>query len=82
MSSFASWLDTFIDEKGLDLEHRFDVEGSQWGNNSIPLGCVVDVAKRCSSEEQAHIKRTLVQLGFHNSDVLSFFEHLAKGMAL
>lgn len=81
MSGFATWLDTFISEKGLDLDHRFDVEGPQWGWNSIPLGSVVDVAKQCDAAEQAKIKDTLVQIDFRGGDAMHFFEHLAKGLA-
>lgn len=81
MADFATWLDTFVEEKGLDLGHRFDVEGPQWGWNSIPLCSVIDVAKQCSTAEQARIKDTLVQIDFRNGDAMHFFEHLAKGMA-
>lgn len=81
MSGFNTWLDTFIDEKGIDLEHRFDVEGPQWGWNSIPLSVVVDTAKRTSSAEQTEIKNTLVQIDHKNGDVLHYFEHLAKALA-
>lgn len=81
MSGFNTWLDTFIDEKGIDLEHRFDVEGPQWGWNSIPLSVVVDTAKRTSSAEQTEIKNTLVQIDYKNGDVLHYFEHLAKALA-
>lgn len=81
MSGFSSWLDTFVDEKKLDIEHRFDVEGPEWGWNSIPLASVVDAVKQCSSAEQEQIKTNLVELDFRNSDPMHFFEYLAKGMA-
>jgi hypothetical protein len=81
MDGFAQWLDTFIDEKGLDPDHRFDVEGPLWGWNSIPLTMVVDVAKQCSPPERAKIKDTLVAIDFRDGDVMGFFEHLAEGMA-
>ncbi|BBY53975.1 hypothetical protein H7J07_04905 [Mycobacterium koreense] len=81
MADFATWLDTFIGEKGLDLDHRFDVEGPQWGWNSIPLGSVVDVAKQCSTAEQDKIKDTLVAIDFRNGDAMHFFAHLAAEMA-
>ncbi|BBX87977.1 hypothetical protein [Mycolicibacterium aubagnense] len=81
MAGFTAWLDTFVDEKGLDLEHRFDVEGPEWGWNSIPLSVVIDTAKQTSSAEQEQIKSTLVAIDFKNGDVLHFFEHLAKALA-
>lgn len=81
MADFDTWIDTFIDEKGLDRDHRFEVEGPQWGWNSIPLASVIAAVKACTPAEQAEVKDTLVQIDFRNGDAMHFFEHLAKGMA-
>jgi hypothetical protein len=81
MSGFDSWIDTFVDEKGLDVEHRFDVEGPQWGWNSIPLSVVIAAAKNTTTAEQAEIKRQLVEIDFKNADAMHYFEHLAKCLA-
>ncbi|WP_071288722.1 hypothetical protein [Mycolicibacterium llatzerense] len=81
MAGFSRWLDTFVDEKGLNTDHRFNVEGPEWGWNSIPLSSVIEAAKQSAANEQAQIKSTLVEADYRNSDPMHFFEHLAKGMA-
>ncbi len=79
--SFNTWLDTFISEKGLDLEQVFEVEGPDWGMNSIPLGVVVEHMKIASTNEKEAIKNMIVRIDFHNGNVLDFFKHLAKALA-
>ena len=78
---FANWLDTFVSEKGLDLNHWFEVEGDS-GVNFIPLGCLLDAIKAASAGEQARIKTAIVRLDFVNAPVLPFFNHLAGAIAL
>ncbi len=80
-TSFTTWLDTFVDEKELDREHTFTVEGPVWGENIIPLQCVIDVAGQASSAEQAKIKDILVRIDFANGDAMHFFNHLAQSLA-
>ncbi|WP_457180739.1 hypothetical protein [Mycobacteroides abscessus] len=79
-TGFGSWLDTFVDEKGLDTEHVFSKEVAS-GFNLIPLGVVIAAVKATGAAEQAAIKSTLVRLDFVNADVLSFFDHLAGALA-
>ena len=81
VAGFSSWLDTFVEEKGLDTQHRFDVEGPEWGWNSIPLSSVIEAAKQSAANEQAQIKSRLVEGDYRNADPMHFFEHLAKGLA-
>lgn len=81
MTAFATWLGTFVDEKDLDREHVFTAEGATWGENLIPLQCVIDAAGQASREEQAKIKDILVRIDFLNGDPMHFFGHLASGMA-
>lgn len=81
MSTFSRWLNTFISEKGLDLEHTFEVEGPEWGLNLIPLGVVVEHIHIAPSREQAAIKDMIVRIDFHNGNVLDYFQHLAKALA-
>lgn len=76
------WLDTFISEKGLDLEDTFEVEGNEWGWNLIPLGCVVEAIKSAPAHEQKAIRTMIVKIDFVNGDVMDYFEHLAKAIAL
>lgn len=80
-ATFESWLDTFVDEKELDRDHVFTVEGPVWGDNLIPLQCIIDTAGQASSREQGQIKEILVKIDYLNGDPMHFFDHLAKGMA-
>ena len=79
--TFGRWLNTFISEKNLDLEHVFEVEGPDWGMNSIPLGVVVEHMMIAPASEQAEIKNMIVRIDFRNGDVMDFFKHLAKALA-
>ncbi|AXN53367.1 hypothetical protein PBI_THONKO_97 [Mycobacterium phage Thonko] len=79
--TFAKWLDTLVDEKGLDREVRFTKFGPQGTENSIALGNVLDAIKTAPKTEQAAIKSTLVRIDFRNGDVLHFFDHLAGALA-
>ncbi|QBP29195.1 hypothetical protein KNU48_gp048 [Mycobacterium phage Silverleaf] len=83
MSAFAKWIDTFVDEKGLDLGHTFTIStpGHVWETHYIPLEVVIDIAKGVSANEQLTIKNTLVRLDVCNQPVLPYFEHLAKALA-
>lgn len=78
---FETWLRTFIDEKGIDAEHVLDVTGPS-GHNAIPVGCLVEAMLAAPAHEQAAIKTTLVKIDFVNGDVLHFFRHLARAIAL
>lgn len=75
-----NYIYTLIEEKGLDLETEFEVQGES-GLNIIPLGVVVEYFINTPKEMQEQIKKTLVKIDFHNGDVMHFFEHLAKVIA-
>tara|TARA_R110002020_G_scaffold226121_1_gene436514 strand:+ start:994 stop:1236 length:243 start_codon:yes stop_codon:yes gene_type:complete len=77
-----NYLETLIEEKGLDLEDTIiEVEGKDWGMNMIPLGCVVDFIMSSGKDNQMSVKNTLVKIDFHNGDVMHFFKHVASFMA-
>lgn len=79
--TFTKWLETFIAEKGLDLEQVFTVKGRS-GDNHIPLGCVVDAIKSAPVREQNAIKDMVVKIDFRNGDVCHYFAHLAQAIAI
>ena len=81
MKNFNKWLDTFIEEKGYDLEQVFEVNG-QSGWNMIPLGCVVEAIKAANQTEQTIIKNMLVRLDFKNANCLDYFKHLTQAIAM
>ena len=78
---FATWLDTFLSEKGIDLDTPITVEGS-WGPNYMTVENVVDAMKATSAGEQNAIKTTFVKIDFANGDVMHFIKHLAKAIAI
>lgn len=79
--AFNKWLDTFVEEKGLDLEKNFKVEGPEYGLNIIPLGVVIEHIKEAPEHERKKIKNIIVAIDFKNGDVLHFFKHLAGAIA-
>ncbi len=78
--TFNKWLDTFIEEKGINLHQTFDVEG-RTGLNVIPYGVVIEHMKIAPKSEQASIKNMLVRIDFANGDVKHFLRHLGKAIA-
>jgi hypothetical protein len=80
-NAFANWIDTFLAEKGVDLEHTFEVPGRS-GLNLIPVASLVDAMKAAPAHEQAGIKSMVVRIDFANGDVLPYFAHLARAIAL
>lgn len=78
--TFNKWLDTFLSEKGIDLDQPFTVDGKS-GPNFMEVSHVVDAMKATSPAEQAKIKTTLVQIDFRNGDVMHFIKHLARAIA-
>ena len=79
--TFNKWLDTLVEEKGLDTEMTFEVHGQEWGWNLIPLGAVVEYLKHCDPGTKAAFKTKAVQIDFANGDLVPFFKHLAKALA-
>lgn len=77
---FNKWLMTLIEEKGLDLETSIEVNHNGTVH-MMTLGVVVEGCLATTAEEQAQIKKILVQIDFKNGDVMHFFKHLAAGMA-
>jgi hypothetical protein len=80
-SAFERWLDTFIEEKGIDPDDNLEVEGPS-GLNIMPIGVLLDAIKAAPAHEQEEIKAMIVQLDFVNARILPYFKHLAKAVAL
>lgn len=79
--TFNKWLDTFIAEKGIDGDHMIEADGAS-GANYIPVSILVDAIKSAGESEKAAIKNTIVKIDFHNGNVMHFFSHLAKAIAI
>lgn len=80
-NNFKNWLATFIDEKGIDLEATMTVEGPS-GPNVIPVACLVEAMNAAPAHEQAGIKNMIVRIDFKNADVMGYFQHLARAIAI
>jgi len=81
MNSFAKWLATFVEEKGIDTEQVLTVPGNS-GANHIPIGCLIEAMNQSPAQEQAGIKNMLVRIDFVNGDVIRYFKHLAQAIAI
>ena len=79
--TFSKWFETFLSEKGTDLEQVLTVEGAS-GDNFIPVQCVVDAILTAPKTEQAGIKTMIVKIDFMNADVTDYFRHLAQAIAI
>ena len=79
--TFPKWFETFLDEKGTDLEQVVTVDGPS-GANHIPVQCVVDAILAAPATEQAGIKTMIVKIDFVNGNVVDYFQHLAQAIAI
>ena len=81
MTNFKSWLNRFIDEKGIDRDETIEVLGAS-GVNVIPVEVILEHMLIAPAGEQSAIKNVIVKIDFANGDVMDFFRHLAKAIAV
>jgi hypothetical protein len=81
-SPFNRWLETFLDEKGIDLEEGFTVSGPGGPNHMQYAHVVTAIVENAPPHEQAAIKDQLVRIDFRNGDVRHYLRHLAQAIAL
>tara|TARA_R110002050_G_scaffold18260_7_gene53460 strand:- start:526 stop:759 length:234 start_codon:yes stop_codon:yes gene_type:complete len=74
------YLNTLISEKNINTETIFEVEGES-GTNFIPLAVVIEYISTMPESMQDKVRTKLVQIDFHNGNVLNFFEYIAKYIA-
>lgn len=85
MNNFDKWLDTFLEEKNIDLNEEFEIEQVGWlGKNRLihfmSYGYVVDFIKWTCLEEKKAIKNMLVKIDFQNGDVKHYLRHLGQAL--
>ena len=80
MTKFEKWLNTFIEEKGIETELSIQFDDENGNFNIMPVKIILDAIKSTTKEEQAQIKNTIVQIDFKNGNVLDYFKHLAKAL--
>jgi len=79
--TFSKWIDALISEKGINPQLTLEIEGDS-GLNMMPLEVLVDAIKAAPKSERDQIKKTLVMIDFKNGDILHFFKHLARAIAI
>ena len=77
---FNNWLDTFIEEKGIDLGQILEVK-TEKNTRYFEVGNVIENIKATEPEEQEEIKKTIIKIDFYNGDVGDYFKHLAQALA-
>jgi len=80
--TFSKWLDALVNEKGFDLDLAIEVVGPTGIMNHIPLECLLLEIKAAPDLDQARIKSAIVMLDFKNANILDYFKHLAKAIAI
>lgn len=82
--TFNKWIDTFLAEKGIDLDLPLKAEGKS-GTNFIPVQNLVEAMKQAPKHEQDSIKNTLVAIDVKapgQKPVIHLLEHLAQAIAI
>lgn len=79
-SAFNKWLDTFIEEKGIDLEQVIEIK-TKTNTHCLEVGNIIENIKATTPDEQVGIKNMIVKIDFHNGDVVGYFRHLAHALA-
>jgi hypothetical protein len=79
MTNFNEWLDTFVEEKNIDIHDTFEID-KNGSFNIISYGAILDHIKATTKEEKAKIKNIIVHIDFKNGNVLDFFRHLGQAL--
>ena len=77
-----NYLNNLISEKAnLSMDTPIELEGAS-GTNFMSVGVIVEHILIAPKSEQEAIKNILVKIDFNNGDILHFFNHLAKAIAI
>lgn len=79
-NSFNKWLDTFVEEKGIDLGQILEIK-TENNTHYFEVGNVIENIKATTPEEQEEIKNMIIKIDFYNGDVVDYFKHLAQALA-
>ena len=77
---YNSWLDTFIEEKGIDLGQILEVKTDK-NTHYFEVGNIIENIKATIPKEQEEIKKMIIKIDFYNGDVVDYFKHLAQALA-
>lgn len=79
--TFSQWLERFLQEKQIDLEEGFEVDGPS-GTNHMHYQNVVDAMLMAPDHEKAQLKKMFIKLDYVNADIRRYLRHLAQAIAL
>jgi len=74
---FEKWIDTFIEEKGIDTHEQFKITNGSI-SKVFSYEDVLTAIKTTSKDEQAEIKNMLVAIDYKNGDIKDYLRHLSK----
>jgi len=79
--NFRNYLTLLLTEKGISLEHTFEIHTDNlFGNHFVPMSVVFEFIESLDKTTQNKIKETLVLIDFKNGNVLHYLEYITKGM--
>ena len=76
---FGKWLDTFLSEKGIELDEYLDTYRGE-EHRALPVGFITEHIKAAHPDERAKIKSTIVMIDFKNGDVRHYLAHLGAAL--
>lgn len=80
-TTFRNYLTLLLKEKGISLQHTFEIPSdSLFGNHFVPMEVVFEFIESLDNQTQSKIKETLVLIDFKNGNVLHYMEYITKGM--
>lgn len=80
-ATFRNYLTLLLKEKGISLQHTFEIPSdSLFGNHFVPMEVVLEFIESLDNQTQSKIKETLVLIDFKNGNVLHYLEYITKGM--
>jgi len=80
MIAFVHWIEKFLEEKGIDLNEYFQVEGSDGTVHYMSFGIVIEAMISAPVHERTAIKARLVKLDFIGADVRKYLLHLSQAL--
>tara|TARA_Y200000002_G_C22282743_1_gene497003 strand:- start:262 stop:552 length:291 start_codon:yes stop_codon:yes gene_type:complete len=81
-NKFNNWLDTFVSEKGLDLEYNFEITSTKNKvYHIVELKIIIDYMKNLSVDNKYVCYDRIVKADFKNQNCLMFFGIVAQYIA-
>ena len=75
------YITTLLNEKGISLEHTFEIESDGvFGNHYVPIAVLLEFIENLDKTLQDQIRVKLIKIDYHNGNVLHFLEYLTKMM--